>query len=347
MNQVTKASLLNSYATSDVSTDTSVSPNIHRITGLFPITAGSIISKVQDNSVAEVPQLVTVGLAVTPVVTANSRWQLMIGNTGETREAESKSLTPIGYTATPVLTGNPATDRYNMYDRLTKRINQLSASGAFFATAYHIIQVPYDAQTGNYAVGRVVTGGSSGAQGIILADADAGTTGTLTLAWTTPTVSFVDNETLTDTATGSATTNIPTGATLGVGMAIYDQAGYYRPGRAGQNVVFPTVGFTPAMVNIQTAAVISRGIGTRMLEVYPTLESSTGNLIKGRWEDYTQNLPVAGATYRRITITHRVPVDSGSPLGGAFSNSTKTQVIWLNEADADLAAVTTAILALT
>lgn len=63
----------------------------------------------------------------------------------------------------------------------------------------------YDAQSANFATGLVLTGGTSGATAIILEDADAGATGTLTLGNISGT--FVTNETITDSATGSATSN--------------------------------------------------------------------------------------------------------------------------------------------
>jgi len=63
----------------------------------------------------------------------------------------------------------------------------------------------YDAQTANFTVGQLVTGGTSGAQGRIIADADGGVTGTLTLHSVTGT--FVDNETITDPLGGSALVN--------------------------------------------------------------------------------------------------------------------------------------------
>lgn len=73
----------------------------------------------------------------------------------------------------------------------------------------HFIQtgatLNYDGQTGNFTVGLTITGGTSGAKGVITADADAGATGTLTLADVIGV--FVDNETITDTSTGSATVN--------------------------------------------------------------------------------------------------------------------------------------------
>lgn len=42
--------------------------------------------------------------------------------------------------------------------------------------------LPYDGQTGNFTVGLTVTGGTSGATGVIVADSDSGATGTLTLS---------------------------------------------------------------------------------------------------------------------------------------------------------------------
>ena len=60
----------------------------------------------------------------------------------------------------------------------------------------------YDAQTGNFATGLVVTGTTSGATAVILEDSDAGATGTLTLGNISGT--FQDNEAITDTGTGAA-----------------------------------------------------------------------------------------------------------------------------------------------
>lgn len=65
----------------------------------------------------------------------------------------------------------------------------------------------FDGQTGNFTVGQVVTGGTSGATGIIQAEStDAGTTGGLVLLNETGT--FVDNEALTDPLGGAAVANI-------------------------------------------------------------------------------------------------------------------------------------------
>lgn len=76
----------------------------------------------------------------------------------------------------------------------------------------------YDAQTANFTVGQVVTGGTSGATATITADDDQGGTGTLSVQGITGT--FQDNETITDPLGGSATSNIPGGVTTIQGVAI-------------------------------------------------------------------------------------------------------------------------------
>lgn len=71
---------------------------------------------------------------------------------------------------------------------------------------YRISQtLAYDAQTGNFAVGELITGGTSGATASVLSDADSGATGTLTLGNIIGT--FEDNELITGSVAGSATVN--------------------------------------------------------------------------------------------------------------------------------------------
>lgn len=66
--------------------------------------------------------------------------------------------------------------------------------------------LPYDAQSGTFTVGLTVTGGTSGATARIIADNDGGVTGTLTVLPLSGT--FVNDETITDSSTGSATANL-------------------------------------------------------------------------------------------------------------------------------------------
>lgn len=125
---------------------------------------------------------------------------------------------------TPVVTGQ--TSDYYAY------VN-FATSGAYFmeavngtdplllydGTAFYPItdtairSLDYDAETGNFTEGLTVTGGTSGATGVIVRVADGGTTGTLYL--NNVTGSFQDNETITDTSTGSATADGVDAAFLG------------------------------------------------------------------------------------------------------------------------------------
>lgn len=63
----------------------------------------------------------------------------------------------------------------------------------------------YEGQTANYVVGDILTGGTSAATARIVADSDGGATGTLTLIDIDG--QFVDGETVTTAAGGSATAN--------------------------------------------------------------------------------------------------------------------------------------------
>jgi len=77
----------------------------------------------------------------------------------------------------------------------------------------------YDAQTGNFTAGLVLTG-AGGATAVIVNDVDDGTTGTLTLRKITGT--FVNDEVITDSSTGSADVN---GTIVSLGILTYPTAG--------------------------------------------------------------------------------------------------------------------------
>lgn len=75
----------------------------------------------------------------------------------------------------------------------------------FQQTHQNLSSIAFDTQTGNFTVGQVVSGGTSGATGTLERQTDAGTTGTLYLRNVSGT--FQDNEALTDPITGSALAN--------------------------------------------------------------------------------------------------------------------------------------------
>lgn len=90
----------------------------------------------------------------------------------------------------------------------------------------------YDAQTGNFTAGLTITGGTSGATAVIVEDADAGTSGTLSLQTVSGT--FQDDETITDTDTGSATVD----GTLQTTTFASDEGDLYSVISFGSYVIF-------------------------------------------------------------------------------------------------------------
>jgi hypothetical protein len=75
------------------------------------------------------------------------------------------------------------------------------SAGSPFAVA----TLGYDAQTANFVVGELVTGGSSSATALVQSDSDSGSTGTLTLQVVSG--AFTDNESLAGSVNGAATAN--------------------------------------------------------------------------------------------------------------------------------------------
>ena len=339
-NQVSRSKLLNAPAGGDVVN----SGGVIRIKGLDPINTADFISVTKVVAAAEVVQVVTI--ALTAVVVAERKYQIKIGNTGTRREGAQNQLMPYGYTAPAILTGSAATDRHNLYVSIANKINNDPSN---FSTAYPIISVDYDTQTVNYTVGAVATGGTSGATGIILADADAGATGTLTIALMGTTL-FVNNELITDSSGGSASANIPT-QTLGIGLRIVDDAGYYPPytvnSRKGANAVILTQGFNPSTdYTLTTAAVYSQGIGSRMTYDVPVNELTSGNLAKGFYSFPISETVDISKTYTLYVVLSRPKGVSDSVGASSVGTYEQVQNIWANDAAGGYAAFDAAMLAL-
>jgi hypothetical protein len=94
-------------------------------------------------------------------------------------------------------------------------VNGTDSALVFNGTAWEVLdeatrKIAFDAQTANYTIGLTITGATSAATAVIVAVVDNGVTGTLRVKTVVGT--FVDNEIITDSATGSARANIPTGA---------------------------------------------------------------------------------------------------------------------------------------
>lgn len=102
-------------------------------------------------------------------------------------------------------------DLYEYIKYVTRRGSTTSLNGHDGEQYYAVgdIRLLYDGQTGDFTEGLTVTGGTSGATGVIVADHDDGTSGALVLRDVAGT--FEDNETITDTSTGSATVDLAAG----------------------------------------------------------------------------------------------------------------------------------------
>lgn len=417
---IAKSSLLNVYTAADAV----VATGTLTITGLMKIKTASITSMTKQICVPEMSQIVQIGTSSTPTVTAATKYQVKIGNTGNRREGAQSQLLSFGYTSPFVLTGVAASDRHNLFTSLANKINRTQSvfatayalvslpydtqavanfvlgetvtgsSGAFgvlvsqedngttgtlilgnvfgvfannealvggtsgttalanFVDAYalhtgfgleivdfpgYYATMPYDAQGGEYTVGLVVTGATSGATGRIIADVDgAGATGTLALAGVVG--RFVDNETLTDTSTGTATTNIPTGWTAQTGVSIGNSSngtlGYYGPYtgsfRRGPNTVLVTAGFATTDLVILATGVVSSGVGAKMVADVPVRELTSGNLAKGYWSFPTNNPPLPADHYTIYVITNTVSAFESALTDNATRHET-VQMLYLDE----------------
>lgn len=161
-------------------------------------------------------------------------------------------------------------------------------------------RLAYDAAGGNFTTGETVTGGTSSASGVILAQDDAGTTGTLYLGTISGT--FADNETITGgTSTTTATSNIPSGVSSGIPNDL----------RIDDRITFrgTALAYDARTAAFNLAATVTGGSSTatgRIIAIQEISASSTGILYLDR---------VSGTFSDNEALT-----DNGGTPGGATSN---------------------------
>jgi len=178
--------------------------------------------------------------------------------------------------------GYPYPGLYSGYDTWVKGRWNYAMAGYFGYTDYdgHDDAVlAYDARTGDFTVGQVVTGTTSGATGTISADDDQGTAGTLTL--TEVEGHFLDDEPITDALTGAAVASIAT---------------HWQ-------------GITPAAIKMATILLIKRlfmKLGSPMFEsvLRKGANEKTVALPYSLFADREIDMLIAG--YRRLPIVRRV-----------------------------------------
>lgn len=336
---IAKQSLLNL----PVAGDATSSAGYNRVTGLPPILVGEWASVTETVAVAETAQIITLG-GTTPTINASTIYKLLVGNPNKQREGFNKRLTPIGYTSAATLSGDPAVDRQNVYRGLASAINRLESKGGLDMTAREVVDIPYTGQTSNFAVGEIVTGGTSGATGEILADADAGATGTITVAVNSFDTPFQASEALSTPGGGDGTSGT---IVVGVALRITDNGGYYGPDPSeilGPSVVLATSGFTSADLATTAAGVISHGQGADLAQRTEALNSTDNNLTSPAEFGFPSGF-VSGQTYSLfiIEVNKRLNVDAKTNSGGT---KTLRYAVWADDAAAGFAAFRAALLAL-
>lgn len=319
--------------------DTSTEPGYYLINGLFKINAKNYLGYKLQTAAAEVVQVVTIGTASTPVIVAGQKYQIIIGHPVDQEPSESlQGYTPYGVTAPAVLTGSAGSDRHNVYTGLAYKINNTVRNKV---TAYALVTLTHAA--GTFVVGETLTGATTGATGIVITAAS----GTTTVGMTS-TVMFAGTENL-DDETGTGPLALAT-VTLGVGLRIVDDAGYYPSTgmRHGPSMIQVTSGFNPLTdITVTTAGVIGIGQGTDLLTRVPVYETTTANIKAGGEFGFpTNEAPVAGRSYNIFTLQYKVDANDDSALDRT-SPIIAEQVIYADNLAAGYAAFAAAIAALT
>jgi len=167
-------------------------------------------------------------------------------------------------------------------------------------------ELGFDTQTGNFTVGQVVTGGTSGASATIVHQTDSGSSGTLRLGPITLGAggrNFENNELITDPITGSALVNISSNIQHYSGLAFDAQTVNFAVG----NTV------TGATSGASMVVVAMRDNGTTGILV--------GTVTSGPFQD-NENLQVSAATRAVANIPSGVSVITGFPYVGQTVNLT-------------------------
>jgi len=195
----------------------------------------------------------------------------------------------------------------------------------------------YDGQTGNFTVGQIVTGTTSGATAVILEDSDSGATGTLTLGSITGT--FLNNEPITDPLGGAAVVDgvldftytaltapmalviKAAGARMYAGLA--DGSVHYSAVDTGANPPFTnwvagTGGSDPGTIAYRNAGRVNsiEPLGALMLVFGDT----------GKWAFHSEIQDSSG-TLKKVDITDMFRNDLG---GGRGAKTTKAGLAYVN-----------------
>lgn len=290
------------------------------------------------NTAAEVRKVTDVGVAALTVL-PNTKYSVSIGNVSNTSESNTLGFKKTTYLSPSVL-GVNATERHNMYTSLAYKIN--NTPGLFvFAGAAFVITTGAPHLVSGSLVGNVVTY-AGGAKTALVLTAFNGHSGVATTAGTDAVlIPLTGGNPVVGDAFGANT--IAT-ITLGEGMRVIDNAGYYPENgtRGGEAAVTLSGGFSDSTHRLTAqAAVYAFGRQAQLLAKKPVFSPTRGDLISGEWS-FDNNAVVGSATYNAyvLEIAEEASLTAQS---NTTSPATTHQIIWANSAGGGLGAFVAAL----
>ena len=176
---------------------------------------GPSIYRVDTLPIAEAVKVTEVA-AVT--VDASTKYKLTEQQIKQFSQGWTQNALNYGYTA-PAVLGAQATENHNMFVSLAAKINGTQNS---HVTAYPVISIAGTQTTGTaQLIGEIVTGATSGAQGVLI-----GYTATLLTIALIGSTAFANGEVVADETGNTFTTNAA--PTLGIKMRIVDDGDYFN-----------------------------------------------------------------------------------------------------------------------
>ncbi len=294
------------------------------LVGLEPFLLSNYVGREKVDEAAEQLKIQTVVL--TAAVVASQKYQIKLGNARHREESDGQPLMPFGYEAPAVLTGSADDDKYNLFKRLQKALNQQNRA---FVDTYILFNIKVDGGAGGGAVtGETLVNTTQGTGNIGFALNTIAVSGTVQLAIYEEYVDHViaENDVLTFSGGGTVDANNTVAAdfTRGNGVRIHDKdwglatSNYYPPNRTdrgGESSIYPTAGFVAGDIAVTQAAVYAVGQGADLLALKPVKERTSDNLVSGD-NDYIfspeGDVPASGTAYDMIELTYKKDVSTSA-----------------------------------
>ena len=314
--------LLNNPIAANV--DTATMPGFLILPGksVEPILLSGITEILTDVAAAEVRQVITVTL---PTIVANTSYGIRAGSSQT--EIEVSKIGIRGYNGSVASLISAGVDQLKVGEQIARALRGFFKN---YVEAGMRVTLTH-ANTGDFVLGEVIRGATSGASGIVRNLNGATTTTTVDIIEGV----FADNEVLTGDTSGVSQTGAVTIITTNDGtLVITDKAGYHPStgSRSGALQVYAGRNILPSAIVETTSAVLSFGQGTRMLLDVPVFEVHSDNLAKGLWDFPTDEAPIAGREYSRAIILFEKNVSTSAAIP-TMDSAIFAAAVWYDDAD--------------